>query len=88
MTMERITRTDVEKFLKSTLNSKGSGDLLLNSNANLFTSGALDSFGLMEVILMLEEKFNVSIPAEMFDDRRFQEIRTLPDVIVDLYYDR
>ena len=86
--MERITRIDVEKFLQSTLSVKVSAELLSNPNTNLFISGVLDSFDLMEFILLLEERFNISIPAEMFDDRRLQEIGTLPDIVVDLSYDK
>jgi len=51
---------------------------------NLFTSGRLDSLGLMNFLLDAEAAFNFSFTAEAFQDRRLQTIKGLAEVISEL----
>ena len=51
---------------------------------NLFTSGRLDSLGLMNFLLDAEAAFAFSFTAEAFQDRRLQTIKGLAEVINEL----
>ena len=51
---------------------------------NLFTSGRLDSMGLMNFLLDAEVKFNFTFTSLAFQDRRIQSIAGLAEVISEL----
>lgn len=51
---------------------------------NLFTSGRLDSMGLMNLLLEAETEFGFSFTPEAFQDRRLQTIAGLGVVIGEL----
>lgn len=51
---------------------------------NLFTSGRLDSMGLMELLLEAEMQFGFAFTPEAFQDRRIQTIEGLAAVINEL----
>jgi acyl carrier protein len=51
---------------------------------NLFSSGRLDSLGLMNFLLDAEVAFDFSFTAEAFQDRRLQTIKGLAEVINEL----
>lgn len=51
---------------------------------NLFTSGRLDSMGLMNLLLEAETEFGFSFTPEAFQDRRLQTISGLGVVIREL----
>ena len=51
---------------------------------NLFTSGRLDSMGLMNLLLSAEAQFGFTFTAESFQDRRIQTVAGLSEVIAEL----
>ena len=51
---------------------------------NLFTSGRLDSMGLMNLLIDAEAQFDFTFTPEAFQDRRLQTIRGLGAVIGEL----
>lgn len=51
---------------------------------NLFTSGRLDSMGLMNLLLDAEEQFGFMFTPEAFQDRRLHTILGLAEVIREL----
>lgn len=51
---------------------------------NLFTSGRLDSMGLMNLLLDAEAQFGFAFTPEAFQDRRLQTISGLSQVVADL----
>jgi len=51
---------------------------------NLFTSGRLDSMGLMNLLLEAEALFGFMFTPEAFQDRRLQTIRGLGEVVGEL----
>ena len=51
---------------------------------NLFTSGRLDSMGLMNLLLDAEAQFGFTFTQEAFQDRRLQTISGLGEVIAEL----
>ena len=51
---------------------------------NLFTSGRLDSMGLMNLLLDAEAQFSFMFTPEAFQDRRLQTISGLGEVIEEL----
>lgn len=82
--MTKPSKNAVAAYLRSNLSMYIDADQQHINEINLFTSGVMGSFDLMNFIISLEEKFCITVPAEYFDDRRFQEIGTMPDVIVEL----
>lgn len=58
------------------LEDRGDG----NPDTNLFDSG-LDSMAIMQLIIMVEEKFSVQIPASDVSKGNFQSIRALAMLI-------
>lgn len=85
--MPLTQRNDIERFISDKLTKKTGQDVSDFFDVNIFTSGLLDSFEVMDFILSIEEEFNIDIPADLFDDRRLQEFSTLPDVILGLLND-
>ena len=51
---------------------------------NFFTSGRLDSIGLMDLLLDAEAEFEFAFTPEAFQDRRIQNIQGLSEVINEL----
>ncbi|NIA69552.1 acyl carrier protein [Pelagibius litoralis] len=51
---------------------------------NLFTSGRLDSIGLMNFLLDAETEFGFQFTPESFQDRRLQTISGLDQVVVEI----
>jgi acyl carrier protein len=51
---------------------------------NLFTSGRLDSMGLMNLLVSAEAQFGFAFSAESFQDRRIQTVAGLSEVIAEL----
>ena len=64
--VKTIIVNELEKFVKS----KNKSNIIteLNIFTNLFEQGYLDSFGLVELILMVEKKFKINISdADFFE---------------------
>ncbi|MDN3015219.1 D-alanine--poly(phosphoribitol) ligase subunit 2 [Neobacillus drentensis] len=55
-----------------------------NPDIDLFTSGLLDSFGTVELLVQAEERFNILIPITEFD----RESWNTPNNIANLLADR
>lgn len=51
---------------------------------NLFTSGRIDSMGLMNLLLDAEAEFDFAFTPEAFQDRRLHTIRGLSEVVAEL----
>jgi acyl carrier protein len=54
------TETIITKFISEEL-LRGDGEVSLESNASLISTGVLDSLGLLKLLLFIEERFNVKV---------------------------
>jgi len=52
-------------------------------SVNLFNSGKLDSMGLMNLLLDIEENFEFKFDAESFQDRRLQTVSGLIEIVTE-----
>lgn len=78
MVDERVIRDILGKFdaLKSVANE-------LNADEDLFARG-LDSFGSVQLMLALEEHFNIEFPDHLLSRRSFSSIRAIQDTVATL----
>ena len=53
----------------------------LTSDDNLFETGALDSTGVMELIMFIQEKFGVVIEVDEVIEENFESIRAVEKMI-------
>ena len=53
-------------------------------NFNLFDSGAIDSLNLLEVIILLEERYSVHFDHENLNIKNFQSLKTIHQAILNL----
>ena len=51
------------------------------SDANYFDAGAIDSFGVIELIEAVEQHFSISFRQHDFQDRRFASISGLAEIV-------
>jgi len=49
----------------------------INSNSDLFESGAIDSMGIIELVVFLEEKFDVSLDAAQMTADNFRTLTAI-----------
>lgn len=63
---------------KSDLNGKEVTDLIQD---NIFDKGYVDSFGLMTMIVKLEEDYEIQFDPDDFQDRRFATIKGLAELV-------
>ena len=56
----------------------------LEIDTDLQTSGILDSFGTLELITAIEERWGVRIPPERVDAATFRSIRTIASLVEEL----
>ena len=56
--------------------------LVVSPDIDLLDSGLVDSIGLVELILELEERFGVSLPMEDLEIDDFRSVFRIADVIV------
>ena len=59
-------------------------DAYFDGNVNLWEQGYVDSTGVIEVIVFLEETFNVTIPDEMLFSPDFTSISGMSKLIAEL----
>jgi acyl carrier protein len=55
----------------------------LDSEADLFTVG-LDSLAIVNVLMSLEERFDIELPDELLSRRSFSSIATIEEIITNL----
>jgi acyl carrier protein len=55
----------------------------LDDNADLFAAG-LDSLAIVNVLMSLEERFDIELPDEKLQRRSFSSIATITSVVSDL----
>tara|TARA_Y100001935_G_scaffold254070_1_gene261992 strand:- start:4081 stop:4320 length:240 start_codon:yes stop_codon:yes gene_type:complete len=72
--------TLIENWIKDWFITK-SPEIDLGSDQNFFEEGAVDSFGVMELITDLEEHFKITFSQEEFQDKRFTSISGLSEII-------
>tara|TARA_A100001388_G_scaffold65851_1_gene46196 strand:+ start:6871 stop:7110 length:240 start_codon:yes stop_codon:yes gene_type:complete len=72
--------TLIENWIKDWFITK-SPEIDLGSDKNFFEEGAVDSFGVMELITDLEEHFKITFSQEEFQDKRFTSISGLSEII-------
>jgi acyl carrier protein len=63
----------VIRKLKSHL-EEGNTDKLIDINDNLFELGVIDSFGLIKLVLFIENELSVNIDLEDLDENNFSSI--------------
>jgi len=61
---------------------KLSSDYTPSCQENLFESGVLDSFGVVEFLTFIQEKFNAEIPIEDITEENFSTIESISNLIV------
>lgn len=70
---------DIQSVLRDHLNV-----LVDSPDVDLFESGLVDSVGLVELILQLEEHFEVSLPMNALEINEFRSMHTIADLITRL----
>ncbi len=72
---------DIRSVLRDDLNV-----LVDSPNVDLIESGLVDSVGLVELILQLEERFEVSLPMDALEIDDFRSLQSIADMITRLSY--
>ncbi len=72
---------DIRLVLRDDLNV-----LVDSPNVDLIESGLVDSVGLVELILQLEERFEVSLPMDALEIDDFRSLQSIADMITRLSY--
>jgi len=67
----------IKKIIKKIINKKKN----YLSNENLISSGALDSFNILVLIVELEKEFKIKIPLEKFDINSLNTIAKISNYI-------
>jgi acyl carrier protein len=62
------------ELVRSALEAVAKAPVPDDDDASLFDAGVVDSFGLLEFIAELEEKFGVKVPDEELTPRKFETI--------------
>jgi methoxymalonate biosynthesis acyl carrier protein len=70
---------DIRSVLRDDLNV-----LVDSPHVDLLESGLVDSVGLVELILQLEERFEVSLPMDTLEIDDFRSMQTIADLITRL----
>ena len=78
--------TNIEEQIRQVLTESGrlavpTGSLY--SEADLFTVG-LDSLAIVNVLMSLEERFDIELPDELLSRHSFSNIATIEDIITNL----
>jgi acyl carrier protein len=68
----------IESWLQEWFASRGARPA---SDANYFEAGAIDSFGLVELIPAIEKAFPIKFHQRDFQDRRFASISGLAEIV-------
>ena len=81
MKEEKISKTEIENIVKEIiLNHKREKNVILSLESNLFLDLGLDSLDIVEIIMEIEDKFEIEI-----SDNDFAKIKTFKNVIDKLY---
>ena len=67
---------------------KMSSDYAPTFQENLFESGVLDSFGVVEFLTFIQEVFNAEIPIEDITEENFSTIDSISNCIVQAIMDK
>ena len=70
-----------EAWLNKWFVARGAG--VLGLDENYFDAGAIDSFGVIELIEAVESHYGISFRQHDFQDRRFPTIRGLAEILGD-----
>ena len=72
--------TDISLWLFNWFNERAP-QVQLTADDNYFDAGAIDSFGIIELIEEMESTFEVRFSQDDFQDRRFPTISGLKEII-------
>jgi acyl carrier protein len=78
--------TSIEEQIRQVLTESGRLAIStgsLDSEADLFTVG-LDSLAIVNVLMSLEERFDIELPDELLSRRSFSSIATIEEIITSL----
>ena len=78
--------TKIEEQIRQVLTESGRLAIptgSLDSEADLFTVG-LDSLAIVNVLMSLEERFDIELPDELLSRHSFSNIATIEDIITNL----
>ena len=78
--------TNIEEQIRQVLTESGRLAIptgSLDSEADLFTVG-LDSLAIVNVLMSLEERFDIELPDELLSRRSFSNIATIEEIITKL----
>jgi acyl carrier protein len=70
----------VASFIRSRFRSSLRGGVLKNDDA-LFSSGVIDSFGVLELIAFLEDTFRITIDTSRHDLSEFDSVDKIVDLV-------
>ena len=70
----------VASFIRSRFGSSLRGGALKNDDA-LFSSGVIDSFGVLELIAFLEDTFRIAIDTRRHDLTEFDSVDKIVDLV-------
>lgn len=73
--------TEVIEFLNN--NAAGNGIATLDTNLDLFTSGTLDSFALVDFVTVLEEHCGIRVPDSEVISANFRTIEAIDQYVTD-----
>jgi D-alanine--poly(phosphoribitol) ligase subunit 2 len=82
-----VVATDQNRWLVEWFSQRGNvpGDSLEEQcKLNFFEAGLIDSFGVIELIMAVEEQFGVKFDELHFQDRRFATIEGLSEIISEI----
>jgi acyl carrier protein len=74
------TETIITKFINEEL-LRGDGEVSLEPNASLISTGVLDSLGLLKLLLFIEERFNVKVKDGEVHPRNFETVNQITTFI-------
>jgi acyl carrier protein len=74
------TETIITKFINEEL-LRGDGEVSLESNASLISTGVLDSLGLLKLLLFIEERFHLKVKDGEVHPRNFETVNQITTFI-------
>jgi acyl carrier protein len=74
---ENIIIADINKFIKTNILAN---DILLEADTNLQNTG-IDSFSLVEIMLFIQQNYNILIPDDQLVPENFRTLQSLARLV-------
>lgn len=72
-------REKIYKFVKGMADEKG---IIINENTDLFECGVLDSLGIVQFLVFLNEEAGVNLNFETMDSEKFRTFSDISDYLL------